>query len=117
MRPPAPPDPGRTAVAVSGNVTTSEVSIRGARSKPTIVAPSGVVDVGHWEFTLVVIRWTVPVKSAAWLYRFSTPVRSDMKTIRRPSRVHTASPFMPEAEVKGVSVCRAMSQIEILVLP
>ena len=91
--------------------------VRGHRSKATIHSPSGVIDVGHWEFTLVVILDAVPVKSAAWLYRFSTPVRSDMKTIRRLSRVHTGNPFMPEAEVKGVSVSSAKSQIQTLVRP
>ena len=78
--------------------------------------PSGVIDVGHCGFALVVSRSTVPVPSAAWLYRFRTPARSsDLKMIRRPSGVQSGSPSMPGAKVKRLSVSRARSQIQMSV--
>ena len=61
-------------------------------SKPTTSVPSGVMDDGNCGFALVVSRSTAPVPSAAWLYRFSTPARSDVKMIRRPSGVQSGSP-------------------------
>ena len=76
-----------------------------------------MTDVDHCGSALVVSRSTVPVPSAAWLYKFSAPARSDMKMIRRPSGVHTGIESMPGAKVRRRMRSRARSQIQISVFP
>ena len=83
-------------------------------SKPTTRVPSGVMDVGHCGFALVVSRSTAPVPSAACAVQVrARPSRSDVKMIRRPSGVQSGSPSMPGAKVKRLSVSRAKSQIQM----
>ena len=86
------------------------------RSKPRTSVPSGETDDGNCWFALVVSRSAAPVPSAAWLYRFKMPARSDVKMIRRPSGVHLASESEPGATVKRLSVSRSKSQIQMSLL-
>ena len=66
--------------------------------------PSGVMDIGYCGFGARRQPVEVPVPSAAWLYRFSTPARSDVKMIRRPSGVQSGIPSQPGSKVKRLSV-------------
>jgi hypothetical protein len=74
-----------------------------------MIVPSGEMDDGNCWFALVVSRSTAPVPSAAWLYRFKTPARSDSKMIRRPSGVQSAIASTPGATVNRRSVSRSRS--------
>ena len=67
-------------------------------SKPTTSCPVRRDGRRELRFALVVSRSTAPVPSAAWLYRFSTPARSDLKMIRRPSGVQSGSPSVARSE-------------------
>ena len=75
---------------------------------------------GRWKLLVRTRRQarTVPLPSAARLYKFETPgrSRSDVKMTRRPSGVQCGSASMPGAKVKALSVSRARSQIQMSLL-
>ena len=54
--------------------------------------PSGETDTESWRLTLSDNRSGVPLPSAACQKRFRTPVRSEAKINRRPSRVQVERP-------------------------
>ena len=92
-------------------------AVLGPPSQPITRVPSAVMDSAHCRFGLVVSRSTVPVPSAAWMYRFITPARVDANTIRRPSGVQTGPTSKPGSKVKRLSVSRARSQIQMSTFP
>ena len=58
-----------------------------------------------------------PPPSVAMPYQLSAPERADMKTMPRPSGLHSGSPSIPGLKVRRLWTARARSRIQISVSP
>jgi len=76
-------------------------------------APSDEIVIGHSPNGVLASRSTTPVPSAFCSYRLEKPVRAELYTIRRPSRVQIGCASSSGSEVRRVSACPSQIQMSL----